>query len=242
MSATQDFSYDHDGLSLVGQIARPSGRGPHPAVLVMHSALGIDDLVCRRARDLAALGYVALAADMYGAGRDLSKQEAGTQFLKLQKHPDRLRSRVVATFDAVRDLDEVDSTRVCAIGFCFGGQCALELARSGAEVQSVVSFHGLLRTASPAQSGAVTAKVLSISGAKDPYVPDADVAAFQREMTDAGVDWQVTVYGEGLHAFTMPDIADHDVPGTAYDPLLDHLSWAQATTFLAATLRGVPDR
>jgi dienelactone hydrolase len=242
MGATQDFSYDHDGLSLVGQIARPSGRGPHPAVLVIHSALGIGELERRRARDLAALGYVALAADMYGAGRDLSKEEAGTQFLKLQKRPDRLRSRVVATFDAVRDLDEVDSTRVCAIGFCFGGQCALELARSGAEVQSVVSFHGLLRRANPAQSGAVTAKVLSISGAKDPYVPDSDVAAFQREMTDAGVEWQVTVYGEGFHAFTMPDIAHVDVPGTGYDPLLDHLSWAQATTFLGATLNVVPDR
>jgi hypothetical protein len=86
------------------------------------------------------------------------------------------------------------------------------------------------------RGGAVTAKVLSITGVKDPYVPVEDLDAFQREMTDAEVDWQVTVYGEGLHAFTMPDIAEHDVPGTAYDPLLDHLSWAQATTFLTATL------
>jgi dienelactone hydrolase len=242
MSATQDFAYEHDGLPLMGQIARPSGQGPHPAVLVMHSALGIDELVCRRAGDLAALGYVALATDMYGAGRQLTKEEAGKHFLGLLENPDPLRARLVAAFTAVRDLDEVESTRVAAIGFCFGGQCALELARSGAVLMSVVSFHGLLRTASPAQRGAVTAKVLSITGVKDPYVPVEDLDAFQREMTDAEVDWQVTVYGEGLHAFTMPDIAEQQVPGTAYDPLLDHLSWAQATTFLAATLRGVADR
>jgi dienelactone hydrolase len=242
VSGTLDFPYEHNGVSLTGQIARPSGQGPHPAVLVMHSALGIDEHACRRAGDLAALGYVALATDMYGAGRQLGRDEAGARFLELSQNPDLLRSRVVATYSAVRDLDEVDSTRIAAIGFCFGGQCALELARSGAEVSSVISFHGLLRTANPARCGVVTAKVLSITGVKDPYAPVEDMEAFQQEMTDAEVDWQVTLYGEGFHAFTMPDIAEQNVPGTAYDPLLDHLSWAQATTFLAATLRGAPDR
>lgn len=203
----------------------------------MHSALGVDDLVCRRARDLADLGYVALATDMYGVGRKtMSKEEVGPLFLAVQDSPDLLRSRVIAGFDAVRALPEVDAARVSAIGFCFGGQCAIELARSGAEARSVVSFHGMLRTANPAQPGVVRAKVLTISGAKDPYVPAEDVAAFRDEMTSAGSDWQVTVYGEGLHAFTMPDIAEHNVPGTAYDPLLDRLSWEQATAFLAATL------
>lgn len=208
----------------------------------MHSALGIDDLVCRRAADLAALGYVAVATDMYGAGRRLTKEEAGKHFLRLLEDPDLLRARLAATLNALRDLTEVDAGRIAAIGYCFGGQCALELARSGAELCSVISFHGLLRTTKPAQRGAVAAKVLSITGVKDPYVPADDMQAFQREMIDAEVDWQVTVYGDGLHAFTMPDIADHGVPGTAYDPLLDHLSWAQATTFLAATLHGVSDR
>jgi dienelactone hydrolase len=239
---TQAFTYEHDGLSLTGQIARPPGDGPHPAVLVMHSALGLDDLVCRRASDLAELGYVAVATDMYGAGRQLTKEQAGTHFVGLLENSEQLRGRLAATFDAVRGRAEVDGARVAAIGFCFGGQCALELARSGAEVRSVVSFHGLLRTASRARRGAVTAKVLSITGVKDPYVPKEDLQASQREMTEAEVDWQVTVYGEGRHAFTRPDIGDHDVAGTAYDPLFDHLSWAQATTFLAATLRGLPHR
>ena len=203
----------------------------------MHSALGPCELARRRATDLAALGYLAVATDMYGQGRGLSKEESGRHFLDLINDPARLRARVVATFDAVRTLGDVDGTRVGAIGFCFGGQCALELARSGASVRSVVSFHGLLRTTAPAEPGLVTAKLLSISGAKDPYVPAEDVHTFQQEMTDAGADWQVTVYGEGAHSFTSPDIADADVPGTGYDPLLDQLSWAQATTFLAATCR-----
>jgi dienelactone hydrolase len=237
MTETQDFAYNHDGLMLTGQIARPAGDGPHRGVLVMHSALGLDDLVCRRACDLAALGYVALATDMYGVGRNpLSKEEVGPLFLALQESPDLLRSRVIAGFDKLRGVPEVDATRVSAIGFCFGGQCVLELARTGADLRSVVSFHGLLRTAMPAQPGTVQAKVLTISGARDPYVPAEDVAAFRDEMTNAAADWQVTVYGQGLHAFTEPDIDKQDVPGTAYDPFLDPLSWAQATAFLGETL------
>jgi dienelactone hydrolase len=149
--------------------------------------------------------------------KDITKEEHGKLFLALQVKPDLLRSRVVAASGAVRALPEVDTTRVSAIGFCFGGQCALELARSGAEVRSVVSFHGLLRTANPAQPDAVKAKVLTISGARDPYVPTEDVVTFRQEMTDAGVDWQVTVYGQGLHAFIEPDIGMQDVPGTPTD-------------------------
>jgi dienelactone hydrolase len=237
MNETFDFTYGEAAFPMSGEIAKPSGGGPHPAVLVMHSALGLDELVCRRARDLAALGYVALATDVYGIGRGtLSKQESGKVFLALQQDPKLLRMRVGAGFEALRALPEVNSARIAAIGFCFGGQCVLELARTGVDVRSVVSFHGLLRTPIPAQPGVVKAKLLTISGAKDPYVPTEDVVAFQDEMTKAGADWQVTIYGQGLHAFTEPNVQQLDVPGTAYDPFLDRLSWAQATEFLAATL------
>jgi dienelactone hydrolase len=179
---------------------------------------------------------------MYGADRALSREEVGAYLLPLLEDPKLLRARVIATFDAVQDIPVVDRERVSAIGFCFGGQCALELARSGTQVRSVVSLHGLLTTASPARRGMVTAKVLSITGRHDPYVPAADVEAFQREMDDAEVDWQTTVYSAGLHAFAMPNVAAHAVDGAAYDPLLDHLSWAQATTFLAASFFGEPAR
>lgn len=235
MVATRELRYDHDGLMLTGLLATPDGSGPHPAVLVMHSALGIDDDTCRRASDLAALGYVALAADMYGLGSGLTREQVGKPFLELQSDPELLRARLAVTLAAVCGVPETDAQRVAAVGFCFGGQCALELVRSGAELLAAVSFHGLLRTSLPARSG-VTAKVLSITGAKDPYVPPADLAEFQREMTEAGVDWQLTVYGEGQHGFAMSNIAAHEVGGAAYNPVLDRLSWAQATIFLAEAL------
>ena len=236
MTDTSEFTYDHDGVMLTGRIARPDGAGPRPGVLVMHSALGPADQIERRARDLAALGYVALAADMYGGGPAGPALDYTALFMALQDDPGKLRARVVATLAALAALPEVDAGRMGAIGFCFGGQCVLELARSGADIRAAVSFHGLLRTAAPAATGAVRARVLVITGAKDPYAPGEDAATFREEMTAAGADWQLTMYGEGFHAFTAPDIGQHGVPGTRYDPLLDRLSWAQATAFLAATL------
>jgi dienelactone hydrolase len=237
MSGTRDFHYDHDGLGLIGQIAFPDGPGPHPAVLVMHSAIGMDRLVQRRAKDLAALGYVALATDMYGAGRDGPALDAyPALFTALQEKPEQLRARVIAGHDALKAQPGIDPDRISAIGYCFGGQCVIELARSGAGIRAAISFHGLLTAKNPAKAGAVKAKLLSMSGANDPYVPAADVAGFQREMTEAGADWQVTVYGEGYHAFTEPDIKDRSgIPGLRYDPFLDRLSWLQATAFLEAT-------
>jgi dienelactone hydrolase len=219
---------------MTGQLARPSGAGPHPGVLVMHSALGLGEQVRDRARDLADLGYVALATDVYGVGGELSREDAGPHFLGLQNDPVELRTRLRAGYDALAALPDVDTARIAAIGYCFGGQCALELARSGAPVAAVVSFHGLLRTGDPAVPGVVRATVLSLSGAQDPYVPAEDVAQFQQEMTDAGVDWQVTVYGKGQHSFTDPQT--RGVPGAAYDPVLDRLSWEQAVAFLDAAL------
>jgi dienelactone hydrolase len=237
MSGTQDFHYEHDGLALIGRIAVPEGPGPHPGVLVMHSAIGMDTLVQRRAQDLARRGYVAIATDMYGAGRDGPALDAyPALFMALQEKPDQLRARVVAAYESLKARPDVDADRIAAIGYCFGGQCVLELARSGADIKAAVSFHGLLTTKRPAQAGAVRARLLSMTGARDPYVPAADIATFQREMTEAGADWQVTLYGEGFHAFTEPDIKDQSgIPGVRYDPLLDRLSWAQATAFLDAT-------
>jgi dienelactone hydrolase len=239
MTELQTFDYAHDGVALKGRLAIPAGAGPHPAVLVMHDARGLGELVQRRARDLAAAGYVALATEMYGGGvRAEDPRAHGALFAALQDEPERLRGRVVAAFEALRALPAVDAGRIGAIGFCFGGQCVLELARSGAQTRAVVSFHGLLTSRLPARAGAVKAKVLVLTGVRDPFAPVEDVRAFEAEMTDAGVDWQMTLYGEGWHAFTDPSAAEmHMVPGLRYDPLLAKLSWAQATAFLDATLR-----
>ena len=231
------YAYAHEGLALTGRLARPEGNGPFPAVLVMHDAIGLGRHVQESARRLAALGYVALCADMYGdAARTGDPQAYVPCFMALQGDPEKLRARVVAAYDTLLSLPGVDTDRTAAIGYCFGGQCVLELARSGAAARSVVSLHGLLTTRLPAAAGDVAAKMLVLTGALDPYVPVADVAGFQQEMTEAGADWQVTVYGSGWHAFTDPDVeADHGIPGVRYDPLLDRLSWAATTAYLDAT-------
>ncbi|CAN7258828.1 dienelactone hydrolase family protein [Phenylobacterium sp. LjRoot219] len=238
MGELRALDYEHEGVLLKGELALPAGPGPHPAVLVMHDAHGLGDHVRRRALALADLGYAALATDMYGGGKLFTGQtEVGPFFLDLQENPQRLRGRVLAAFEALRARPEVDQARMGAIGFCFGGQCVLELARSGAAARGVVSFHGLLHTSLPARAGEVKAKVLVLTGGRDPYAPADAVAGLQRELTEAGVDWQLTVYGEGWHAFTDPNPEKASVPGVRYDPLIDKLSWAQATAFLDATLR-----
>ena len=238
MSALEPFAYAHDGLKLSGRLARPVGPGPHPAILVMHSALGPDQQTGERAQDLAKLGYVALATDLYGLGPAGPDLDYMPLFQQYQEQPDLLRGRILAGYEALRELPEVDAGRIGAIGYCFGGQCVLELARTGADVRSVVSFHGLLRTARPAQPGTVKAHMLVLTGAKDPFVPEEDVRRFQEEMTGAEADWQLTIYGEGYHSFTAPEAAKLNLEGIRYDPLLDRLSWAQATAFLDATLNG----
>jgi dienelactone hydrolase len=204
-------------------------------VLVMHDLLGMSAMLLRRTQELARAGYVALATDMYGPRTPGAPEHHDGSVL--QTKPELLRARVLASFEAVRKLPQVDPGRIAAIGYCFGGECVLELARSGAAARSVVSFHGLLTTKLPAKPGAVRAKILAITGALDPYAPPVHVHEFQKEMTDAGADWQMTTYGLGWHAFTDPDVATRiDVPGLRYDPLLDRLSWTQATAFLEATV------
>jgi dienelactone hydrolase len=163
--------------------------------------------------------------------------EAGRHYKALLDDPERLRARVVATFEAVRDLPQVDGGRIGGFGYCFGGQCLMELARSGADAKALVSFHGTLPTHRPAEPGVVKAKLLIITGARDPVAPLSDVPAFQAEMDAAGADWHLTVYSQGMHAFTDAEVAKIDYPGLSYDPLLDRLSWAQGVAFLDALLR-----
>ena len=239
MSQPTPYEYTHDGVRLVGQLSLPKGPGPHPAVLVMHNAHGLGPHTRERTALMAEAGYVALATDMYGDGAYLTEQaDLAHHFGGLQGEPAKLRNRVLAGFEALSALPQVDRSRIGAIGYCFGGQCVLELARSGADAKAVVSFHGLLTTALPARPGEVKAKVLVLTGAKDPWAPPQHVEGFKAEMTAARADWQLTVYGEGYHAFTDPhgaEIAGRE--GIVYDPLLEKLSWAQMMAFLDATVR-----
>lgn len=219
----------HDDVELIGEIAIPAGTGPHPAVMVMHNALGMDDFIRDRVRRLARLGYVAIATDMYGQGRDGFRddpQAGGSLMMALVNKPEHLRARVVAWYEKLKSHPQVDAARIAAIGFCFGGQCVLELARSGVDAKAIVSYHGLLTTALPAQPGAVQAHVTVYTGAKDPYVPAADVAALRHELNEAGAHFQITEFSDAYHAFTDPRSAGLGRPGIGYDKIADAVSWA----------------
>jgi dienelactone hydrolase len=240
MSGTLAVEHLHEGLVFRGQLALPAGPGPHPGVMLMHDGRGVGDFMLERAARLAQLGYAAFAADMHGEGRRFEDPAQGAAAVTaLRQDGVRLRERVVANFRAFAALSQVDPDRLGALGYCFGGQCVLELARSGAPVQAVVSFHGTLPTHAPAEPRQVRAQVLALTGARDPYAPADDVAGFQAEMSRAQADWQLTIYGGGLHGFTDP-IADAmvgRVPGVGYDARLAKLSWAQAIAFLDDALR-----
>ncbi|HEX8400744.1 MAG TPA: dienelactone hydrolase family protein [Allosphingosinicella sp.] len=230
----EPFHYHDGGLELRGVLERPvqpNGR----AVLVVHEAPGLGDNARRRTRMLADLGYLALAADLYGGGRTFSGTEAMDG---LRADTAAFRRRVRAGLDALLGLDGVDPARTAAIGYCFGGMAVLELARSGTALGAVVSFHGLLGSAQPAKPGQIAAKLLACTGALDPLAPPADIAAFQREMDDAGADWQLIVYGRALHSFTNRNVAGGADPRMDYHPSADRQSWAAALLFLDEALGG----
>lgn len=235
---TQDIDYAADGATMRGYLACAAGATGRPGVLVFHEGLGLGDFAMAKARQLASLGYVALAADMFGARRQAKNlQEVATLVGALRAEPARLRERGLAALATLAGLPQVDRGRLAAIGFCFGGSVVLELARAGAELKAVVSFHGVLATKLPAEAGQVRASVLVLTGAEDPLAPPEQVAAFEQEMRAAAVaDWQVVSYGNTLHGFTNP-AADGSMMRTAlYHAQSDRRSWAAMKSFLDETL------
>lgn len=234
----QDIDYAADGATMRGYLAFEAGGSPKPGVLVFHEGPGLGDFAMAKARQLASLGYVALAADMFGERRQAKNlQEVATLVGTLRAEPERLRERGHAALATLAGLPQVDHGRLAAIGFCFGGSVVLELARAGAELKAVISFHGVLATKLPATEGQVKASVLVLTGAEDPLAPPDHVAAFEQEMRAAKVaDWQVVSYGNTLHGFTNP-AADGSMMRTAlYHPQSDRRAWAAMQAFLDETL------
>jgi dienelactone hydrolase len=233
----QSMTFQHDGVELIGHFATPAGRGPHPAVMVMHSAHGLGKQVREKVRALAQLGYAAVATDMYGGGEYHADPEAsGKALLRLLNAPERLRERAVAWYAQLRERSEVDPQRIAAMGFCFGGLCVLELARTGADLKAVVSFHGLLTTSMPVQSGAIKGRVAIYTGGKDPYAPPEHVDTLRQELTAANARFQLTVFDDACHAFTDPGANAMGRAGIAYDAIADRVSWAGTVALLEATL------
>jgi dienelactone hydrolase len=210
---------DKDGTALAGLVAfDDAATGKRPAVVVVHDWLGITELTGQRIKELAALGYVAFAADIYGKGvRPKDAKAAGEQAGKFKSDRALMRRRAQAAVDVVAARKDVDVNRVAAMGFCFGGTTAIELAKSGARLAGVVSFHGGLDAPVAGDSKNIKGKVLVLHGAADPFVPQKDIDAFVKDLNDAKVDWTMTSYAGAVHAFTVPAAGNDPSKGAAYD-------------------------
>ncbi len=232
---TKTVEYRQGDAVLEGFVAYDDAvKTPRPGVLVVHQWKGLGDYERKRAVMLAELGYVAFAADIYGKGvRPTSPADAGPLAGKYKNDRPLLRARVTAALDELRKMPQVDGKKIASIGYCFGGSTVLELARSGADVAGVVSFHGALGTPAPDDAKHIRCKVLALHGADDPFVPPAEVSAFESEMKAAKVDWQLVQYGGAVHSFTLWAEDGSFSPGSKYNADADRRSWEAMKQFFA---------
>jgi dienelactone hydrolase len=206
--------------------------GRRPAVLISHAWVGRDEFVIEKAKQLAELGYVGFALDMYGNGKLGADFTENAQLMQpFIDNRAMLQQRIKAALLAVRLLPWVNDNSIAAIGYCFGGLCVLDLARMGADIKGVVSFHGLLNAPDNLDNEIIKAKVLVLHGHDDPLVKPEQVFAFQQEMTHAKADWQFHTYGNTVHAFTNPQANDVNF-GVLYSARADHRSWQAMLNFL----------
>lgn len=211
-----------------------ASKTPRPGVLLVPDWMGVSDYAKGRAKQVAALGYVCFVADIYGKGvRPANAGDAGAQAGKYKADRPLLRSRVNSALAELKKNAVVAKTKPAAMGYCFGGTTVLELARSGAEISGVVSFHGGLDSPTPADGKNIKGKVLVLHGADDPFVKPADIAAFQEEMRGNKVDWQMVYYGDAVHSFTRPDAGNDKSKGAAYQEAADKRSWEAMKKFYA---------
>lgn len=227
------LTYEADGLQMQNHLYVGGQGGKRPGVLVFPEAFGLGDHAKSRARRLAELGFVALACDLHGDGRIISGlPEARAALEPLRNDPQLTRARAGGGLKALLERPEVDSSRIAAIGYCFGGTTALELARGGADIKGVVGFHSGLATTRPEDAANIKAKVLVCIGADDPGIPPEQRAAFETEMRDGNVDWQMNLYGGVVHSFTNPDAGKLGQPQFArYDAKADARSWSEMLAF-----------
>ena len=225
---TQELEYRAGNTVLQGFMAwDDAARGRRPGVLVVHEWWGHNEHARNQARRLAEAGYVGFALDMYGKGKVTTHpQEAQAFASEATKDPAVLAARFNAALQLLKRDPHVDTTRMAAIGYCFGGAVVLGMARGGADLAAVVTFHGALATTSPAQPGKVKARILVLAGGADPFVPPEQVEAFKKEMQAAGARFEVVTYPGAKHGFTNPDAAKYGMSQLAYDAAADRESWA----------------
>lgn len=233
----EQVEYEARGIRLVGYLARDEAiGGPRPGILVIHEWWGLNDFARARADRLAELGYVALAVDMFGGGKQAAHPDQAAALAgQLGDHPDEGRARFEEALELLKQQPDADPNRIAAIGYCFGGGVALDMARQGAPLAGVVSFHGLLDSRISAAPGEVGAKVLVLHGGADRFVPQETLEAFEQEMRSAGADLRLVIYPEAGHGFTNPDatrLGDRfDLP-LAYNMQADRDAWERMQGFL----------
>jgi len=225
--ATRTLEYRDGAVTCRGYLAYDDQRaGPRPAVVLFPEAFGLGEHVMDRARRLAALGYVALAADPYGSGATARDMPHALELMGgVRGDVDRWRARARAALDALTAQPAVDVSKLAAIGYCFGGSTALELGRSGAPLAAIATFHAGLESPRPEDSANIKAKLLVCTGADDPMITTAQVAAFEEQLRKTKVDWQLHSYGGTVHSFTNPEAGKVGVPALAYNAVADRRSW-----------------
>ena len=228
---TVDYTYN--GATYEGRVAYDDAlAGPRPGILVIHQWKGLGPYEEMRIQKLAELGYVAFALDMYGKGnRGTDAQSASALARPLYADRGEMRARAAAGLDQLRQQPNVDPAKLAVIGYCFGGTCALELARSGANVAGTVSFHGGLATPDPDDAKNIKGQILVCHGADDPNVTWEQVEDFRKEMQGAGVHWEFVAYGGAVHAFTDPSAGNDPSRGAAYNETADRRSWVEMKMF-----------
>lgn len=236
---TETVEYKQGDTVLEGYLAYDDAKkGPRPGVIVVHEWMGLNEYAKSRAREMAKWGYVALAADVYGKGiRPQGPKEAGELAGKYKEDRKLMRARMQAALEFLSSRPQVKKDKIAAMGFCFGGTAALELARSGAPLSAVASFHGGLSTPNPEDGKNIKAKALIMTGGLDPYVKNEEVAAFKKEMDEAKVDYQLIVYANTVHAFTNPEAGTDPSKGAAYNASSEKRSIAAFKQFLVETLQ-----
>ncbi|MCS6786006.1 MAG: dienelactone hydrolase family protein [Thiobacillaceae bacterium] len=234
---TEEVTYSDGQVTMKGYLAYDDAiRGKRPGVLVVHEWWGLNDYARSRARRLAAMGYTALAVDMYGDGRTAAHpKEAGAFAGEVRRNLPLARSRFEAALRVLRQHPTVAAEDVAALGYCFGGSVVLEMARQGLDLDAVVSYHGSLQLSTPAEPGRVKARVAVFTGEADPMIPPTQVEAFRQEMQRAGVDLILVSYPGVTHSFTNPEAdrlaAQFGLP-LAYDRKADEDSWARTSDLL----------
>ncbi len=235
---TQPVEYRSGSAVLEGFLAYDEGlAGKRPGIIVVHEWWGLNDFIKERSEQLAKLGYIAFAIDIYGKGiRAKSAEQAAALSKRYSTDRRLLRERAAAGLNWLRGHPLADPGRIAAIGFCFGGLTVLEMARNGDPLKGVVSFHGILNTPNPEDAARIKGSVLVFQGVEDPFAPAKERLAFEDEMEKGKVDWQMVIFGGAVHGFTNPANGKDRTKGVAYDLKADRRSWEGMRLFLNEVL------